>query len=629
MTIPPQKPFSNLYAQLRGGEISRRQFIERSVGLGMATSVALMAADAAAQSGTPDASPGASPVSEDAGAYPDGHIPDANTENQERGSGGEVRIIQWQAPSQLNALVATGDKDNLASGLVQESLMVRLADGVLAPNLIQHIPSVANGDLAEDLSWVTYRLQEGILWSDGEPLTAEDIEFTVNWALDPGNSVVTFNNFEPVESMEVIDDLTITLHFSNPNPTWADSMTGQGTSPVMPKHIMDGADQATSDEFRANPIGTGPYIVDEFSANDQVTYVMNENYRFPNKPYFDRVLLKGGGDAQSAARASIQTGEYDYGWNLAVEPDLLAGMESPDNPGELVVYGGLTIERMNFNFSDPNTEVDGQRSEMNTPHPILSDINVRRAISIGTNRELMSTEFYFGPPDEPPVQNILSGIPSLESPNTELVYDPDAARALLDEAGWVMDGEYRAKDGVPLQLVHYTTVSPQRQKIQSVFQQNMKDIGIEVSIEAVDSAIFFDSAAGNEQNNTHFYQDINEFASGVGAPPPVAYMIRWYAGPDRREIAQESNGWSGRNFQRYINDEYDELYDAASIEPDAAKSAEMFIELNDILFNDYAVLPLVRYGSKGGVNKRLNKENLALSGYEFSYWNIANWNENL
>lgn len=621
MVLANQKPFSKLYTQLKSGDISRRQFIERSVGLGMAAGIAIVAADAVAQEATPEMSEG--------GDATTGVIPSVNTENQVRGSGGEVRILQWQAPSQLNGMVATGDKDNLASGLVQESLMVRLADGVLAPQLIEHIPSVANGDLADDLTSVTYRLQPGILWSDGEPLTTADIEFTVTWALEPDNAAVLFNMYDAIESMDVQDEHVITLHFKDPNPTWADMMTGMGSSVIIPKHVLEDADQTATDAFRAKPVGTGAYVVDQFSANDQVTYVLNENYRHPNKPYFDKVLLKGGGDAQSAARATIQTGEFDYGWNLAVEPQLLADMESPDNPGELVVYGGLTIERMNFNFSDPNTEVDGQRSEMNTPNPVISDLAVRQAIRLGTDRELMSEQFYFGPPDEPAVQNVLSGIPSMESPNTELVYDPDAAIALLDDAGWVMDGEFRAKDGVPLQLHHYTTSSAVRQKIQAVFKQNMADIGIDVTIEAVDSSIFFDNAAGNEQNNSHFQQDINEFASGVGAPPPVSYMIRWYAGPDRREVAQKSNLWAGRNLQRYINDEYDALYETARIEPDPAKSAEMFIELNDILFDDCAVLPLVRYGSKGGVNKRLNKENLALSGYEFSYWNIANWNENM
>ncbi|MCA9833914.1 MAG: peptide ABC transporter substrate-binding protein [Thermomicrobiales bacterium] len=609
-------PFSRLHNALLKGELNRRDFIERAVGLGMSAGVALMITDAAAQSATPEATAVAA----------EGVIPSVNTEGQTRGEGGEVKILQWQAPSQLNGVVATGDKDNLAAGLVQESLMVRLADGMLAPQLVTQIPSTANGDLAEDLTSVTFRLKEGVLWSDGEPLTAADIAFTIEWILDVNNAATTYSLYEPIAEKEVVDDLTIKITYADPNPTWADAFTGMGSVPVLPKHVLEGADQSVTDAFRSKPIGTGPYVVEEFSANDQVTYAINENYRESNKPFFSRVVLKGGGDAQSAARASIQTGEFDYAWNLAVEPDLLRDMENPDNPGELVTYGGLTIERMNLNFSDPNTEVDGQRSEMNTPHPILSDLAVRKAITIGTNRTLMSEQFYFGPVDEPPVQNVLSGIPSMESPNTELVYDPEAAKALLDEAGWVMDGDFRAKDGVALKLVHFTTVSAVRQKIQAVFKQNMKDIGIDVDIQSVDSAIFFDNAAGNEQNNSHFYQDINQFASGVGAPPPVAYMIRWYSGENGREIAQKSNNWTGRNLQRYINPEYDAIYSAARIEPDPAKSAEMFIQLNDILFNDAAVLPLVRYGSKAGVIKTLNRENLALSGFEFSYWNIANWN---
>jgi peptide/nickel transport system substrate-binding protein len=214
----------------------------------------------------------------------------------------------------------------------------------------------------------------------------------------------------------------------------------------------------------------------------------------------------------------------------------------------------------------------------------------------------------------------------MESPNTELGYNPEMAAQILDEAGWVMDGDVRKKDGVELKVGLYTTTSPVRQKIQAVVKSNLEAIGFSIPIEAVDSAVFFDSAVGNEQNNTHFYTDTNEFASGVGAPPPVSYMVRWYAGKDREEIAQKSNNWAGRNIQRYINDEYDALYDQAAVEPDPAKSAELFIQMNDILYNDYAVMPLVRYGSKAGVSKRLNHDNLAMSAYEYSYWNIANWN---
>ena len=239
MSTQPQKPFSNLYAQLKSGEISRRQFIERSVGLGMATGIALMAADAAGQSATPEASPTASG---------EGVIPSVNTEGQTRGEGGEVKILQWQAPSQLNGLVATGDKDNLASGPVQESLMVRLADGVLAPQLITQVPSVANGDLAEDLTSVTFRLKEGVLWSDGEPLTANDVAFTIDWVLDEANASTVFSLFEPIDNYEVVDDVTITINYADPNPTWADAFTGMGSAVIVPRHILEGGDQTVTDE---------------------------------------------------------------------------------------------------------------------------------------------------------------------------------------------------------------------------------------------------------------------------------------------------------------------------------------------------------------------------------------------
>src|SRR5690606_12678458 len=155
--------------------------------------------------------------------------------------------------------------------------------------------------------------------------------------------------------------------------------------------------------------------------NDQVTYVINETYREPNKPFFSRVVLKGGGDAAAAARASLQTGEYDFGWNLTVEPNVLESLQSDDNPGEFHIGGGLNIERININLSDPNTELAGQRSAMNTPHPILSDVNVRKALTLGINREQISNELYLGMEVDPAVANILSGIPAMESPNAELV----------------------------------------------------------------------------------------------------------------------------------------------------------------------------------------------------------------
>ena len=98
-----------------------------------------------------------------------------------------------------------------------------------------------------------------------------------------------------------------------------------------------------------------------------------------------------------------------------------------------------------------------------------------------------------------------------------------------------------------------TTINQLRQKIQAVVKSNLEDIGFKIELKAIDANVFFDSAAGNDQNNTHFYNDLNMFQSPIGAPPPVAYMLRWYAGEDGENIAQASNQWTGRNFQRYHN----------------------------------------------------------------------------
>jgi peptide/nickel transport system substrate-binding protein len=605
---------------LRSGEIDRRQFVQGATALGMTASVATWCAGTVAAQ---DATPGASPTT--LGAAGADAIPASGTEGQERGAGGELRIIQWQAPSHLSALQATGDKDNLGACFVSESLMARLPDATLVPVLLKDVPTVDNGLLGEDLKSVTFNLLEGVLWSDGEPFTSADVKFTWEWVMDDENAAPLQALWQSIASIDTPDDLTAVVTFSEPNPSWADPFTGMGSTVVYPKHVLEGGGQEANDAFALNPIGTGPYVVDSFSPNDAASFKINENYREANKPYFATVSLKGGGDPASAARAVIQTGEYDYAWNLAVEPEVLKDMESDDSKGVLDVRPGTSVERININFSDPNTEVDGQKSHFGTPHPILSDDAVRMAMRLGIDREKIANSFYFGGDLEPAVANILVGIPAMASPNQELNFDPEGAKQILEDAGWTGDGT-RSKDGVELKLRLTTTVNQVRQKTQQVVKANLEDIGFEITLEQVDSGIFFDSAPGNDQSNTHFYTDMNMFTSGVGAPPPVAFMVRWYAGPNNEEIAQKENGWAGRNIDRWKNDDYDKLYEQSQTESDPEKQADLFIQMNDLVIDNNVVIPLVSPGNKQAYSRTLNPDNIGVGPFEFDYWNIANWN---
>jgi peptide/nickel transport system substrate-binding protein len=532
-------------------------------------------------------------------------------------------MLVWQAPTHLSPHTATGVKDILAGSMVLEPLVHYLPDTTLYPNLVTQIPTVENGLLAEDLTSVTYEILPGVTWSDGTAFTAHDVVFTWQWIAAPENGATTVGNYESVANAEALDDMTVKLTFTGPNPVWAIPFVGSTGGHVMPKHVFDSG--VTMDQFQLAPIGTGPYKVESFSPNDSAVFVMNETYREPTKPFFARANMKGGGDAASAARAVLQTGEYDYAWNLSVEPTVLQSMESDSAPGIYTVSTGGSVEMIYINFSDPNTEVDGQRSEMNTPHPILSDLKVRQAMVAAIDREKLSTEFYLGMDVEPAVANVISGIPGIDSPNTTLGYDPDRARQLLDEAGWTGDGTRKNGDR-DLAVRYATSVSLLRQKVQAVVKANLEEVGFAVELVQVDGGIFFDSAAGNDQNYPHFYYDIEMFTSPYAAPRPINSLLIWYAGENGSNIAQASNEWTGRNFTRYQNAEFDAVHEACRTETDEEAFAQAFITMNDMLYNDAATIPLVRSVGKTGFARKINVENAAISQFNYDTWNIANWN---
>ncbi|MDP9354590.1 MAG: peptide ABC transporter substrate-binding protein, partial [Chloroflexota bacterium] len=548
--------------------------------------------------------------------------PAAGMEGKTRGEGGELRLLQWQAPTTLNPHVSTGTKDYLAASIVLEALMNYLPDGSIIPNLVTEVPTIENGMLGEDLKSVTFKLKEGVLWSDGEPFTAADVVFTWNWIMAEENASVSIGTWEPIATMEAVDDLTVQVGYETPNANWYAPFAGTFYGPILPKHILEV--EGSADAFNANPIGTGPFVIESFSPNDQVIYQANPNYRDPNKPYFATVNLKGGGDAASAARAVLQTGEWDHAWNLQVEPAIIRDLEQ-GGKGKFYVVPGTSLERININFSDPNTEVEGQRSYYKQPHPFLTDKAVRQAMNLAADRDTISKQFYGE--GEPATPDMLNGLPAFDSPNTSYEFDLEKAAQVLEDAGWTMDGDVRTKDGVELKITYATTINAVRQKTQQVIKQGFEKIGIKVNLQQVDSGIFFDSSPGNEQNTGHMYTDVNMYTNGPGTPTPTEYMFGWYAGPDGSNIAQKANRWSGQNYYRYQNPEYDKLYDQVRVETDVEKAAQIFIQMNDLLINDAALVPLVhRAADKYASSIRLRNENLAISAFETNYWNIANWN---
>ena len=649
MTSNPvsRRSLHDLHRALTSGRIDRRQFSAHAASLGAsAAAIATILANSAAgaQGATPEpvASPGASPVATPmASPVPLGSLrPDAGTEGQTRGAGGDLRILVPQAASALSVHNATGGKDIAAGSIVSEPLLHYAADTSLVANLVVEVPSQENGLLAADLSTVTFNLLPGVLWSEGEPFTADDVVFTWEWNVDPANQSIDSVSWEIISGIEARDDLTVVVTFADPTLGWFQPF-GSNLGAIYPRHFWEGRPAADANAaFASAPIGTGAYVVETFSPNDQVIYAANPNYREPNKPFFQRVILKGGGDPASAVRAVTVTGEWDLAFTLQIDPDALRATLGDRG----AVYGppGTGVEKIQFNFSDPNTEVTTvipsatpqaagteltERSHKDTPHPFLTEREVRQAIAVAIDRQTIADRLFGGAPTDPPGRNILTGLAQYESPNTSWEYDPDKARAILDEAGWVLNGTVREKNGVPLELRYVTTTTLQRQKVQAVVKSNLEEIGFAVQLASIDGSIFFDGDSENEQNFTHFYSDMQQYTDGATSAFPLNYMKYWYAGPDDVNIAQRSNEWTGTNKTRYRSADYDAAYERIAAVTVPEDATALFIQLNDMVINEVVEIPLVQVVADRYVTSNaIRADNIAVSAFGDMFWNIANWN---
>ena len=302
----------------------------------------------------------------------------------ERGRDGQVNILFWQAPSNVNPYLSGGTKEIEVSSMVIQPLANYDPDGNMIPTLAAEIPTVGNGGVSADLMSITWKLKQGVTWSDGSAFTADDVVHTYEYCSHPDTGCSTMNYLAGISSVDAIDAHTVKITFAEPKPFPYSAFVGATTPIIQKAQFADCMGTKAQECTEANfyPIGTGPFVVKDFKPNDVVQLEANPNYREAGKPAFQSVLFKGGGDATSAARAVLETGEMDYAWNLQVEPEILAKMATAGK-GVIVTAFGPSVERLMVNQTN-NNAADPNRSEYmdgNNPHPFLSDYAVRRALS--------------------------------------------------------------------------------------------------------------------------------------------------------------------------------------------------------------------------------------------------------
>jgi peptide/nickel transport system substrate-binding protein len=531
-----------------------------------------------------------------------------------------LRLLYWQAPTILNPHFSSGFKDSEASRITLEPLASFDADGNMVLFLAAEEPTLANGGVAADGTAVTWKLKEGITWSDGTPFTAEDVAFTYDFIINPEVASATAGTYELVETVEALDDTTVKITFTEPNPAWYLVFTGT-SGMVLPKHMFEEYNGANGREAPANtmPVGTGPYQVVDFIPGDVVVYEANPNYREADTLNFSRVELKGGGDATSAARAVLQTGDVDYAFNLQVEAAVLNQLAEAGQ-GQVVANFGSLVERIVFNFTDPNrATADGEVSSVEFPHPFLSDRTVRQALALAVDRDTIAQQLYGQTGQATP--NFLVAPAPFRSANTSYTYDLEQAAALLEEAGWVdtNNNGTRDKDGQEMELVFQTSVNPVRQKTQEIVKQSLEQIGVGVELKSTDASVYFSGDPASRETLERFQADIQMFTTGNTNPDPGSYMKTYTCD----EITQQANNWSRTNYARYCNPDYDALWQASNTELETEARQVLFIQMNDLLIDDYAVIPVVHRADAVGVSNQLTGVNL--TPWDLGTWNIAEW----
>lgn len=590
-----ERQLRHLIAAVQAGRLSRRGFIQRMVGLGL---TAPLASQMLAYSGVAQAQ------------APSAYKP------TRRGGGGALKVLWWQGATLLNPHFAVGTKDQEGSRIFYEPLAGWDADGNLVPMLAAEAPSVQNGGLARDGKSVTWKLKKNVLWHDGKPFTADDVIFNWEFAADPATAATTSGSYKEIKAVKV-DSHTVRVEFQKPTPYWADPFVGV-VGMMIPKHLFENYRGAKSREAPANlkPVGTGPYKFVDFKPGDMVRGTINTAYHEPNRPHFDSIEMKGGGDAVSAARAVLQTGEFDYAWNMQVEDEILLRLED-SGKGRAVITPGANIEQLQVNNTDPWKEVDGERSSAKTQHPLFSDPAVRRALNILVDRKSIQDHIYGR--TGLATANFLNNPAPVRSTNTKWEFNVDKANQLLEAAGWKRGADgIRAKDGKKLKLVFQTSVNAPRQKTQQIVKQACQKAGVDVELKSVTASVFFSSDVANPDTYTKFYCDLQMYTTTMPQPDPERFMNQFTSW----EVSTKENKWQGRNITRWRNEDYDKAFRAAEGELDPVKRAALFIRMNDLVIENQVVIPVAYRPRVSAVSSKLHAP---LSGWDNDLWNLRDW----
>jgi peptide/nickel transport system substrate-binding protein len=491
----------------------------------------------------------------------------------------ELRVGMTQFPSTLNPLIDSMLAKSYVLAMTRRPFTIYDQNWKLVCMLCTELPTIENG-LArpEDLPGgkrgiaVTYTIQPGATWGDGKPVTSADVVFTWQLGLHPKSGVSDLESFRRVLSIDVIDDKTFTLHVDRIEFTY-NAMPFE----VLPAHIeraifeADPASYRDRTAFDADPtnpgLGFGPYRVVELVTGARIVLEANPTW-WGAKPAFERITVRVI-EKTTALEANLLSGAIDMiAGELGLTLDQALAFEKRHGARFDITYkSGLIYEHLDLNLDNP----------------ILADKRVRKALVHALDRETLSERLFAG--RQPVAHSSLSPLDWIYDPDAPTYsYDPDRAKALLDEAGWsaIENGIRHNAAGQRLTLELMTTAGNRsRELVEQVLQSQWRQVGIDVRIRNEQARVFF----GETVSKRKF----------TGAA-----MFAWLSAPESvprttlrsDQIPTEDNNWSGQNYTGFNNAEMDDLIDRIEVELDRGARKALWGQLQRLYVEELPVIPL-------------------------------------
>ncbi len=515
--------------------------------------------------------------------------------------GGTAIVAIWQEPATLAPHYANQTVTDIVDYGVVEGLAETTDAGEYVPTLVKSIPTVANGGVTvtADKMDVKWELLSGLKWSDGKPVTSADIKFSwETWMKDP--KVNSRTGYDQISSIDTPNETTAIVHYKSIYAPYPLNFGG-----LMPKALLENEADISKTDYVRRPLGTGPFKVTEFKAGDSITLEKNTNYRFaPDKPYLDKVIFKSVPSVE-VAMAQLKAGEVNAVWNLtapqAVDLEKVAGVVLQTVPGP-------SVERIEM-----NTAQNKENPDPNSTHPVLGDIEMRKALLLATPKQQIIDKLFFGKA-KVGTSPVSQGWAAYKEPQAS--YDAKKASDTLDAAGWVKGSDgIRSKNGVRASLSYTTTTGDSnRERVQQVLVDEWKTIGVEVKIQNQPSSVLLSGSCAAKDPRKLGTFDLVQYASSPGIDPHTTIFTRYHS----KNIPTAAN-CSGQNYTRVKSAEMDKAIDDAGATLDVAQRKASYAKALKILNDQNVIIWLY---DRADIDARQD----ALRGWESNAWQRFTWN---